>query len=189
MSIVKGVYEGFTAIVYGFILDITLKALLLLGFTDLIYDALQLVIAILWIGINVFGWGGVCIINRNVCRLSTIYRYVMFIAPPLMAFSYLFYLYGDGTVAAVLFLIAVSIVLGLSVSGYVGTYMVSNQFRSNAGRVGAVVSVIAVIMWLVLIPRVMEFGTIVNALGNVLMITALLQVRRRYSPTVSARRR
>ncbi len=109
MSIVRGgVYEGFTAIIYGFILDIALKALLLMGFTDLIYDVLQLIIAILWIGIGMFGWGGnICIVNRGgSCRLSTIYRYIMFIAPPLMAISYLLYLYGDGAAAAVLFLIA-----------------------------------------------------------------------------------
>ncbi len=139
-----------------------------MGFTDLIYDVLQLIIAILWIGIGMFGWGNICIVNRGgSCRLSTIYRYIMFIAPPLMAISYLLYLYGDGgAAAAVLFLIAVSIILGLSVSSYVGAYMVSNQFRSNVGRVGAIISIVAVIMWLALIPRVMEVGTAFNALGN-----------------------
>ena len=189
MSIVRGVYEGFTAVVYGFILDIALKALLLMGFSNLIYDVPQFIIAVLWIGINMFGWGGICIVNKGSCRLSTIFRYTMFIVTPLMAFSYLFYLYSDVGAAALLFLIAVSIILGLSVVSYIGTYMVSNQFRSNVGRVGSVISIIAVIMWLVLIPRVMEVGTIVNALGNALMLTVLLQVRRRYSPTVNVRRR
>lgn len=158
MSIVRGVYEGLTAVIYGLILDIALKALLLMGFTDLVYDVLQLIIAILWIGIEMFGWGGVCIINRGSCRLSTIYRYTMFIATPLMAFSYLFYLYGDGTAAAVLFLIAVSLILGLSVSSYVGAYMVSNQFRSGVGRVGSLISIVAVIMWLALIPRLWRWA-------------------------------
>ncbi|ADN51523.1 hypothetical protein [Vulcanisaeta distributa] len=189
MSIVRGVYEGFTAIIYGFILDIALKALLLMGFTDLTYDVLQLIIAILWIGIGMFGWGNICIVNRGSCRLSTIYRYIMFIAPPLMTISYLLYLYGDGAAAAVLFLIAVSVVLGLSVSSYVGAYMVSNQFRSNVGRVGAIISIVAIIMWLALIPNIMEVGTALNALGNALILIVLLQVRRRYSPTARARRR
>ncbi|WP_243678577.1 hypothetical protein [Vulcanisaeta distributa] len=136
-----------------------------------------------------FGWGGVCIVNRGgSCRLSTIYRYLMFVAPPLMAFSYLLYLYGDEIAAAVLFLIAVSLILGLSVSSYVGAYMVSNQFRSNVGRVGALISIVAVIMWLALIPRVMEVGTAINAIGNALILVTLIQVRRRYSPTTKSRR-
>ncbi|GAB6945720.1 hypothetical protein [Vulcanisaeta sp. JCM 14467] len=189
MSIVRGVYEGFTAVVYGFILDIALKALLFMGFSDLVYDVFQLIIAMLWIGINMFGWGGVCIVNRGSCRLSTIFRYTMFIVTPLMAFSYLFYLYSDVGAAAFLFLIAVSIILGLSVAGYIGAYMVSNQFRSNVGRAGAVISIVAVIMWLTLMPSVMEVGIAINALGDLLIVITLLSVRRRYVPTVRVHHR
>ncbi|MGC8607063.1 MAG: hypothetical protein ACP5GZ_04280 [Vulcanisaeta sp.] len=189
MSIVRGVYEGLTAVIYGFIFDIALKLLLLIGFTDIIYDILQLIIAILWIGMAMFGWGGVCIISKGTCRLSTIYRYVMFIVIPIMAFSYILYLYNNEVAAALLFLIAVSITLGLSVSGYVGAYIISNQFRNNLGRIGVVISIIAVIMWLTLVPRVMEIGTAINAVGNALIVIALMQVRRRYSPNISIRRK
>ena len=188
MSIVRGVYEGFTAVVYGFIIDIVLKALLIMGFTNFIYDVIQLVLAILWMMINMFGWGGVCIVNRASCRLSTIFRYVLFIAPLLMAFSYLFYLYDDVAAATLLFLIAVSIVLGLSVTAYIGAYMVSNQFRGNAGRAGSIISIVATIMLLTLVPEVVEVGLAMNALGDSLIVVTLLSVRRRYVPTVRARR-
>ncbi len=67
--------------------------------------------------------------------------------------------------------------------------MVSNQFRINVGRVGAIISIVAIIMWLALIPNIMEVGTALNALGNALILIALIQVRRRYSPTARARRR
>ncbi|WP_243675067.1 hypothetical protein [Vulcanisaeta distributa] len=128
MSIIRGVYEGLTAVIYGLVLDVILKALLLMGgFTDLVNDALQLIVATLWIGIEMFGWNGVCIVNRGVCRLSTIYRYLMFIAVPLLAFSYLLYMYGSDTAAAVLFLVTVSTVLGLSVASYIGaTWLLIN---------------------------------------------------------------
>ncbi|MCG2865594.1 MAG: hypothetical protein L7H04_06965, partial [Vulcanisaeta sp.] len=96
MSIVRGVYEGLTAITYSLILDVIMKVLLLMGFTDIVYDLLQLITAILWIGIGMFGWNNVCIIiHRGGCRLSTMYRYIMFIAPTTLAISYIFYLYHD----------------------------------------------------------------------------------------------
>ncbi|WP_054857387.1 hypothetical protein [Vulcanisaeta sp. JCM 16159] len=189
MNIIRGVYEGLTAVIYGLVLDVILKALLLMGFTDLVNDALQLIVATLWIGIEMFGWNGVCIVNRGVCRLSTIYRYLIFIAVPLLAFSYLLYMYGSDTAAAVLFLVTVSTVLGLSVASYIGAYMVVNQFRSNVGKAGVLVSIIAVIMWLTLISGAMEIGTAINALGNTLILIALLQVRRRYTPMTKFRHR
>ncbi|MGC9153718.1 MAG: hypothetical protein ACP5GY_08340 [Vulcanisaeta sp.] len=183
MSIVKGVYEGFTALIYSFILDIVIKVLLLMGFTDILYDLLQLISVILWIGIAMYGWNNVCLINRGVCRLSTIFRFMMFVVTPLMAFSYIFYLYGANAASALLFLISVSLLLGLSVSGYVGSYILSNQFRSNLGRISSLISIIAVLMWLALIPKVMEVGTAINALGNAMIIITAFQLRRRFSPT------
>ena len=68
-------------------------------------------------------------------------------------------------------------------AGYVGALMLSNQFRNNLGRVGSVISIIAVIMWLALVPSVMEVGTAINAVGNALMVLSLFQLRRRYVPT------
>lgn len=44
--------------------------------------------------------------------------------------------------------------------------MVSNQFRINVGRVGAIISIVAIIMWLALIPNIMEVGTALNALAT-----------------------
>jgi hypothetical protein len=111
------------------------------------------------------------------------YRYIMFIAPTTLAISYIFYLYHDFDAAALLFLISISILLGLSVAGYVGALMLSNQFRNNLGRVGSVISIIAVIMWLALVPSVMEVGTAINAIGNASMVISILQLRRRYVPT------
>jgi len=184
MSIVRGVYEGLTAITYSLILDVIMKVLLLMGFTDIVYDLLQLITVILWIGIGMFGWNNVCIIiHRGGCRLSTMYRYIMFIAPTTLAISYIFYLYHDFDAAALLFLISISILLGLSVAGYVGALMLSNQFRNNLGRVGSVISIIAVIMWLALVPSVMEAGTAINAIGNASMVISILQLRKRYVPT------
>ena len=68
MSIVRGVYEGLTAITYSLILDVIMKVLLLMGFTDIIYDLLQLITAILWIGIGMFGWNNVCISSARLER-------------------------------------------------------------------------------------------------------------------------
>ncbi len=67
--------------------------------------------------------------------------------------------------------------------------MVVNQFRSNVGKAGVLVSIIAVIMWLTLIPGAMETGTAINALGNTLILIALLQVRRKYTPMAKFRRK
>ena len=61
--------------------------------------------------------------------------------------------------------------------------MLSNQFRNNLGRVGSVISIIAVIMWLALVPSVMETGTAINAIGNASMVISILQLRKRYVPT------
>jgi len=69
------------------------------------------------------------------------------------------------------------------VAGYVGALMLSNQFRNNLGRVGSVISIIAVIMWLALVPSVMEAGTAINAIGNASMVISILQLRKRYVPT------
>ncbi|MFB6470252.1 MAG: hypothetical protein TU36_003320 [Vulcanisaeta sp. AZ3] len=183
MSIVKGVYEGLTALIYAFVLDVMTKVLLLMGFTDLLYDLIQLILVILWIGIGMVSWGSICIINRSTCRLSTMYRYLMFIVTPIMAISYISYMYRVDVLAVLLFLIAVSLILGLSVAGYVGVIILGNQFKSNVGRVGAAVSIVATIMWLTLILKVMEIGVAINAFGNILIIVLLLQLRRRYSPT------
>jgi len=68
MSIVRGVYEGLTAITYSLILDVIMKVLLLMGFTDIVYDLLQLITAILWIGIGMFGWNNVCISSARLER-------------------------------------------------------------------------------------------------------------------------
>lgn len=187
MSIVRGVYEGLTAVIYGFMLDIALKVLLIAGFTDVIYDLLQLIITSLWMAINMFGWGGACIVNRGLCRLSTIYRYMILIVPTIMAISYISYLMKSLTAAALLFLISVSLVLGLSVINYVGAYILDNQFRGDLGRAGAVISIIATIMWLTLIPSVVKAGVVMNALGNALLIMAIMRIRRRYAPTVRRR--
>jgi len=61
--------------------------------------------------------------------------------------------------------------------------MLNNQFRNNLGRVGSVISIIAVIMWLALVPSVMETGTAINAIGNASMVISILQRRKRYVPT------
>ena len=69
MSIVRGVYEGLTAITYSLILDVVMKVLLLsMGFTDIVYDLLQLITAILWIGIGMLGWNNVCISSARLER-------------------------------------------------------------------------------------------------------------------------
>lgn len=183
MSIVRGVYEGLTAIMYSLMLDVIMKALLLFGFMDVIYDLLQLITSILWMSIGMFGWDGVCIINRGGCRLSTIYRYVMFMAPTLLAISYISYMYHNNDAATILFLVATSLLLGLSVSGYIGVLMISRQFRNKLGVTGSAISIIAVIMWLALIPSIMEIGVAVNAVGNALMTIAVVSIRRRYTPT------
>jgi len=68
MSIVRGVYEGLTAITCSLILDVIMKVLLLMGFTNIVYDLLQLITAILWIGIGMFGWNNVCISSARLER-------------------------------------------------------------------------------------------------------------------------